>query len=95
MNVIAHAPHSWFLLLDLNDLYLDVNCNRGAVGFSILLRLTREERDAYRDEGQSAIERLAAGVQDRPNGCWDRNLDATWHQMVTQAVREWRSEQPD
>ena len=65
MQVLDHEPHSWFLFEADGALYLDANCNHGAVGYSFMVRLTAVETRRYRDEGRGYLNWLA---QDIHNG---------------------------
>ena len=93
MDVIAHRPHAWFLMEDEGDLYLDINCDHGAVGFSMLLRLTPEEALEVRGGSDSAVDRLATRFQNQAIAVFlTRNLSAPWQQKAGSAIERWKSQ---
>ncbi len=74
MDVVDHRPGEWFLLADGEAMFLDVNCEGNAAGYSLLLELTAEERRAFVLEGRAAIERIALEVAALPEEFWDRQI---------------------
>jgi len=62
MQVLDHEPQSWFLFEADGELYLDANCNHGAVGYSFMIRLTTAEVQKYRDEGRDYLNWLAQDI---------------------------------
>ena len=98
MEVLAHAPHWWFLLADGDDLLLDVNCSQGAFGFSVLLVLDADERQAYAERGREALQELARAVHDSAPAARGsnspyraRDLSRARGEETTDAVRRWRA----
>ncbi|MFS8389437.1 hypothetical protein EIQ10_22755 [Xanthomonas campestris pv. campestris] len=92
MIVVDHAPADWFLLCDADDGYwLDVNCNRSATGFSILLALDAGERDTVVAHGHAACLQLAAQVQQCPRDFAARDISTLHGARVTAAVHAWRA----
>lgn len=76
------------------DLYLDVNCSHGAVGFSIMLRLTADEAAVVRSGGKEAVDVLAVQIRDHATMISPtRNLSSVWQQKSLEAIRHWRSKQ--
>lgn len=97
VDVVDHEPAGWFLLRDGDRLFLDVNCNDGAVGYSWLIELDPSERRDYDDEGRASLHRLARAIQDSAPGARDstsvyrdRDLTDTRGQEVLDAVVRWR-----
>jgi len=97
MDVVGHEPHSWFLLREGDDLFLDVNCSEGAYGFTVLLPLSAAERDAFEKRGRAALTELAAAVQDSAPAARDstspyrdRDLEKVRGHDVMGAVYRWR-----
>lgn len=93
VDVIDHQPAGWFLLRDGDDLFLDVNCTHGAVGYSWLIMLDGPERRAYQDDGRIVLHRLARAIQDSDPGgrgttsvYRDRDLTGERGQEVLHAV---------
>jgi hypothetical protein len=99
LHVREHQPYAWFLLDDLDgggeDCWLDVNCDMGAVGFSVLVRLSDEERARYRDAGRDYAGHLAAEISGAPDRYRDRDLTRTLGSAVTEAVARFRQAGPD
>ena len=74
MKVVDHEPSAWFLLQDDDDYYLDVNCGRSAVGFSVTIQLTEVERKLYASGGRAYIDNLASQVSDKSDPSDSRNI---------------------
>lgn len=91
LEVADHAPHAWFFLRGGEDYYLDVNCEQGAVGFSLLIKLTDEEAEEYRALGRVFLDYLAAKVAYWPARYGDRDLSSGLQAEVTDAVANFRS----
>ncbi|MFV0624991.1 hypothetical protein ACBY01_13415 [Sphingomonas sp. ac-8] len=99
MQVIDHAPYSWFLLAAGDALLFDAYCNHSALGYSWLIELNAQERQAYARGGRAYLDRLA---QDIHNGVpilkistspyRTRNREAEFADAVTQAIRAWRAD---
>lgn len=97
MYVVDHEPHSWFLFKEAETLLLDVNCNHGPVGYSVMIRLNAEEESDYSREGHAFLNRLARAVQDSGPGSGHqlRDLSATYAKESLAAVSEWRAERDE
>lgn len=100
MKVIDHEPQFWFLLGDGEALFLDVACGHGAVGYSVLIQLNREEEGRYAEEGSSYLSTLANAINYSAPGVIgsrsiykDRNVSSKYDFSVMAAVREWQTEQ--
>ncbi|HVG46292.1 MAG TPA: hypothetical protein VM890_16230 [Longimicrobium sp.] len=93
MQVIDSEPAAWFLFEDGADLFLDVNCNHSAAGYSVLIKLLPEEVADYWTAGRSSISRLADRVQDSgPHGGYQkRDVSSTYGDASMEAVRAWRA----
>ena len=92
MEVVDQEPGAWFLLREGESFFLDANCDVSAVGFTILLRLTEEERDEYRIIGRAYIQYLAARVQNWPERYATRNIAGTDAARVHEAIMDWKSQ---
>lgn len=68
MQVVDHEPHAWFLFKEGNDLLLDVNCNHGPAGYSVMIQLSEEEEAEYSKKGHAYLNWLAQAVQDSGPG---------------------------
>ena len=93
MHVIDHEPHSWFLFKEADALLLDVNCNHGPVGYSVMIQLNAEEESEYSRKGHDFLNWLAQAVQDSGpgSGYQLRDLTATYAKESLAAVNEWRA----
>ena len=93
MYVVDHEPHSWFLFREGSALLLDVNCNHGPVGYSVLIRLSAEEESEYSLRGHAFLDWLAQQVQDSGpgSGYQLRDLSVSYARESLAAVNEWRA----
>ncbi len=62
MEVIDHAPYSWFLLREGDALLLDARCSQGAFDASVLIALDAAELAERDAGGHDAVDRLATAV---------------------------------
>jgi hypothetical protein len=85
-------PAAWYLLSDDGQLYLDVNCNQSAVGFSLLIRLDQAERAAFGQRGRDFADELATRIAYSPAAYRPRNVTGLADQ-VTEAILAWQREQ--
>jgi hypothetical protein len=98
VRVIDHGPHAWFLLEDGESLLLDVACEHGAFGYSVLIALNAQEQHDYQREGPDYLDRLAQAVHESAPGLHGsmspyatRNLEPKRGGDVLAAVRAWAS----
>lgn len=89
MDVVDHETAAWYLLADGDAMFLDVNCEGNAAGYSLLLELTADERRAFALEGRAAIERIALEVAALPEDFWDRQVLGRSEEL-SDAVRRFR-----
>ncbi len=95
MQVVDHEPQAWFLFKEGNALFLDINCNHGAVGYSVMIQLSAEEKSEYSQKGHDYLNSLAQSVQYAGPG-WgyqSRDVSAIYSKESTAAVNEWRAAQ--
>ena len=94
LQVVDHHPAAWFLLREAgsgdDELYLDVSCDIGAVGFSVLVKLSDAERAVYREIGRDFVESLAETIANRPNDYRDRDLTRSLCGEVHAAVMNFK-----
>lgn len=96
MKVVEHAHAAWFLLADGEALLLDVNCNHGAFGYSVLIELDPDERTRWERDGRDYLDELARSVHDSAPAANEvspyraRDLTRTRPGEVGDAVRRWR-----
>jgi hypothetical protein len=99
LHVVDHCPHAWFLLGDQDrrgeDYYLDVNCDLGAVGFSMLVKLSEAEREEMHRVGRAFVDQLATQISDSPSSYRERNLTASMGAEVHGAVMAFLKDRPD
>ena len=94
LEVVDHCPAAWFLLRGDNGedgVYLDVACDQGAVGFSLLIRLTAEESEEHRALGRVFVDYLATKVACWPSRYRDRDLTPALGPEVSAAVARFRA----
>lgn len=98
MIVIDHILAFWFLLLDNGRWLFDVNCEHGAVGYSVLIELSEEESVQYATQGQSYLSALAEVINYSAPGARgsdsiykERNISMKYGAEVTKAIEFWRS----
>jgi hypothetical protein len=91
MNVLAHEPHSWFLLDHQGRLLLDVNCSYSAFSYPMLFELLPSEAEAYRSQGIAAISHLAQRVQlnGQSQDMQSRNITAELGEQVMRTIETW------
>lgn len=101
MDVLDHARAAWYLLSDGDALLLDVNCNHGAVGYSVLIELTAAERARWEQDGRDYLDVLSHEIHfsapivgnplvGEPSPYRARDLTRTRSGEVSDAVRRWR-----
>lgn len=74
---------------------LDVNCNHGPAGYSIMIELSAAEESEYAQQGHAYLNRLAQAVQHAgPGGGLQlRDVSASYAKESMAAVDEWRAAQ--
>ena len=98
MEVMDHAPAAWYLLADGDALFLVVNCNHGAIGYSVLIELDGSERARWQHDGHEYLDRLSQDVHtsaplvDKTSPYRSRDLTRARSSEVSAAVRRWRGE---
>ncbi|HEX6748251.1 MAG TPA: hypothetical protein VF092_13225 [Longimicrobium sp.] len=98
LYVREFRPRAWFLLGDqerAEDWYLDVNCDQGAAGFSLLVKLSETEREEHRVPGRVFIEYLAARIAAWPEQYRDRDLTREMGGEVTDAIVKFKQARTD
>ena len=94
LHVIDYRPHAWFLLRGGEDYYLDVNCNQGPVGFSVLVKLTEAEYREYHALGRIFADYFAAKIAYWSSDFRERDLSSTMQDAVSEAVARFKSNGP-
>jgi hypothetical protein len=63
MQVIDHEPYAWFLMCEGDQLLLDVACNNGPAGYSVLIPLDASEHAKVQAGGHEYVDQLANRIQ--------------------------------
>ena len=99
LHVREFRPRAWFLLGDLErdgeDYYLDVACSRGPVGFSLLVKLSDEERGEYHEVGRVYLDYLAAKISGQPDRYRNRDLTRELGDGVTGTIVKFKESRTD
>lgn len=90
MQVLDHAPHTWWLLGDGERRFLDVRCSGALADYSMLLKLTDSEQQQIAQDGHAGCDALATRVQANPQTYVSRDVTAAHGAAVTAAVTAWR-----
>jgi hypothetical protein len=93
VEVIQYETAAWYLLREGGHYYLDVNCMRPVVSFSILLQLNDDEEPEYNALGRIFLEFLAAEIRFRPSRYWSRHLTGPLAERAREAVTNWQRAQ--
>jgi len=94
MRIIGRRPQAWFLAEDEGRLFLDVNCNSGVVGLSLLTQLTRAERAAWTTGGDAFLDRLPDQMQNAgPQIVATRGAGEPWLSRFDETVSAWLAAQ--
>lgn len=95
MQVIEYEPQFWFLAEENDALYLESNCNYGAVGYTFLMQLSTQEMMQYKSKGRAYISLLAQAIQDSAPVFTSasiyegRDVSAIYHERFNAAVQAW------
>lgn len=99
MKVIDHDPQAWFLLRDKDALYLDVNCNHSAFGYSWMIELNEDELNRYASEGRAFLNQLAQSIQysapiviGSTSPYKNRDVSKEHSVATVEAVQQWNEE---
>lgn len=98
MNVIDHAPASWFLLQHEGALLFDVHCSHSFVSYTVLIALNAQETALYAQKGHAYLDELAhaihysaPGVVGSQSPYRDRNVDREFGAQVSQSIAAFRA----
>ena len=92
MKVIRHLRGVYYLLKDEDHLILDVNSGRGAVGFSISIKLNEEQEIAYLEKGNIYLEELAEHVHQNQTYYWENQIDQDKQKSMHSTIMRWLKE---
>lgn len=91
MNVVEHSPAAWFLLEQDDEYYIDVNCNSGFMGFSVLVQLNGSEKMNYKNQGIEFINGLAEVIADKAELNHPRNIkNKELLSIVHESIMSWK-----
>ena len=96
MQVVDQEPYEWFLFKTDEELLLDINCDHGAVGYNILIRLSPEETGAYGREGRAFLTRLAREIHNVGPGSTQmgRDVRPLYAEQCRVAIERWKAARP-
>lgn len=97
MKVIDTEQWSWFLFEHESNLYLDVNCNISAFGYTYMIQLNESERNLYDVNGRTYLNKLAHEIhysvpigKDSKSIYKGRDVGSEFRKLVSEAVNNWR-----
>lgn len=90
MKVIEFKPLAWFLVENDGELYIDVNCQSGFSGFSVVVQLNASEKMHYKNRGIRFIENLGSVIAEKSDYNHPRNIkDKSLIDEVYKAILAW------
>ena len=99
MQVLDHQPNAWFLFRAGDALFFDAACNNSAFGYSWLIELNAEERQAFEREGRSFLDVLAQDIhlgvpilEISQSPYKTRGRSREFADAIAEAVKAWRAE---
>lgn len=91
MQIIDHDPHYWFLVREGNEEYLSVRCQASFAEYSMLIRLSPDERAAHQAGRHAYADTLAMDINDHRDSYQERDYEKELGDRVTQTVVAWRT----
>ena len=98
MQVLDHQPNTWFLFQVGDTLLFDAACNHSAFGYSWLIELNAEERQAYERGGRAFLDWLARDIHNgvpilkvSTSPYKARNCSVEYADETKRAVEAWRA----
>jgi hypothetical protein len=88
MQVIDHAIGFWYCLKKDSSYYLDVHCSHGFASFSVLIKLTEDEREKFETEGKDFLNHLAETVSCSST---DRHIKGEMLARSDKAIMDWKN----
>lgn len=97
MKVIDSENWAWFLFEHNGNLYLDVNCNISAFGYTYMIQLNDREKKQYKKDGRDYLNKLAHDIhysipisENTSSIYKGRDVSAELSDLATKAVSNWR-----
>lgn len=95
MQVIAHQPQHWYLLLYANDYIFDLCVNIGFSSFTVTFFLNEQETNNYLSMGNTYLDNLAYQVEQsayhKSSKFTDRFLHSqSLEKLVSEAIKYWQ-----
>lgn len=91
MDVIDFEDRAWFLLIDGENYFIDVNCNISAFGFSMLICLDGEELKMFKQHGHQYIDELAKDIAYYSTSKYgNRDKSTDYSMIVSDAIKSWK-----
>jgi hypothetical protein len=90
MNVVDSQPQGYFLLEESGEYYIDVNCEKGFMSFSVLVMLNPSEKMNYLKQGSQYLIGLAKVISETADLNHPRNIkDKSILDESHESVMEW------
>ena len=91
MRVLDYEDRFWYLLEDDKNLFLRVNCNHSAFGFSILIELDEIEKSKFKKTGRDCLSNFASDFSFHALTKYkDRDVSKHYKDLTTNAIKKWR-----
>jgi hypothetical protein len=92
MNVADSQPQGYFLLEEGGEYYIDVNCEKGFMSFSVLVKLNPSEKMNYLKQGSQYLIGLAKVISEtadlnHPRNIKDKSILDESHETVMEWVK--------
>ena len=93
MKVVEYHRAFYFLLEKDGEYYIDVNCSRGPVGFSITVQLNGSEKMHYKNQGSDFSYNLAEVIMQKSDPMHPRNIqDKQLLSLVHESIMQWKEQ---
>lgn len=92
MNVVFYSFNFRYLLKNEDQYILDVNSGRGFVGFTISISLSKDQKAAYFEHGNSYIEELAEHVHQHQDMYLECQIDQDSKKKIHSTILKWQKE---
>lgn len=93
MKVVEYHRAFYFLLEMDSEYYIDVNCSRGPVGFSVTVQLNGSEKMHYKNQGSDFSYNLAEVIMQKSDPMHPRNIqDKELLSLVHESIMQWRKQ---
>jgi len=91
MNVVEHQPYGYFLLEEAGEYYIEVNCEKGVISFSVLVQLNSSEKMHYLQQREKYLVSLATSMSNKADFSHPRNIkDKVFLDKSHKAIMAWK-----